>query len=73
MDQYKNRERLSVHPGEERGKDWNNARDTVRAKNFAEDSDEAGHFNVERLLRMTTGLRPADLWTWIKRKAEVNG
>ena len=73
VDEYVKRGCLSVHPGEERGKDWKRARDTVWAKNVAEDSDEAGHFNVERMLKMTTGLRPADLWTRIRRKAKVNG
>ena len=73
MKQYEDRDCLSVHPGEERGKDWRRARDTVRAKNFAKDSgDEEGHFNIERLLKMTTGLRPVDLWERIKRKVEFN-
>ena len=72
MGQYEKRKKLSVHPGEERGKDWRRARHTVRAKNRAKDSDEEGHFNIERLLKMTTGLRPADLWERIKRKVEVN-
>ncbi|CAN0086093.1 unnamed protein product, partial [Ascophyllum nodosum] len=71
--QYEKRNKLSVHPGEERGEDWRRARDTVRAKNFAKDSDEEEHFNIEWFLKMTTGLRPADLWERIKRKAEVRG
>ena len=73
MGQYEKRNKLSVHPGEERGEDWRRARDTVRAKNFAKDSDEEEHFNIEWFLKMTTGLRPADLWERIKRKAEVRG
>lgn len=68
--EYRRRNRLEVRPGEERGPDWKDARDIAKARNYAQDGSDPGHFNVGPLLKMTTGWDMADLDLRVKQRVE---